>query len=156
MRVGAHAAVREGEWRTVNLFDAYDGGEVLKVDLVHDAGSGRHDAELIEGALRPAQQLVALGVPLVLLGNVLLECLARCPAINLHRVVDHQVGGNLRIDAMRIDAQLSRGVAESGKVNDGRHAGEILQHHARGGEGDFALIARRRCRGPRPPCQVGV
>ena len=156
MRVGADAAVGEGEWRTINLFDANNGGEVLKVDLVHDAGSGRHDAELIEGALRPAQQLVALGVALVLLGNVLLECLARCPAINLHRVVDHQVGGNLRIDAMRINAQLSRCVAEGGKVNDGGHTGEVLQHHACGGEGDFALIARRRCGGTWPPCQVGV
>ena len=104
VRIGAHAAVREGEWCPVNLFDAHNGGEVLQVDLVHDAGSGRNDAELIEGTLRPAQQLVALSVALVLLGNVLLECLARCPAINLHRVVDHQVGGNLRIDAMRINA----------------------------------------------------
>jgi hypothetical protein len=58
-------------------------------------------------------------------------------------VVDHQVGGNLRIDAMRINAELCRGVAESGKVNDGGNAGEVLQDYARRGEWDLALIPRR-------------
>ena len=41
-------------------------GQVLEVDLVHDAGPGWHDAEVGEGLLRPAQQRVALAVALVL------------------------------------------------------------------------------------------
>ena len=156
MRVGADAAVREGEWCTVNLFDADNGGEVLQVDLVDDARSRGNDAELVEGTLRPAQQLVALGVALVLLRHVLLERFTCCPAINLYGVVDHQVGGDLRIDAMRINAEFGCRVAESGKVNDGGHAGEVLQHNAGRGEGDLALIAGRRCGSTRFPCEIGV
>jgi hypothetical protein len=71
-------------------------------------------------------------------------------------VVDHQVGRNLWVDAMWIDAQLGGCVAESGKVNDGGHASEVLQDYARRGEGDLSLIARRRCGGTRLPCEVGV
>ena len=123
---------------------------------MHDASARRNDAELIEGTLRPTQQLVALSVALVLFRHVLLKRLARCPAVNLHRVVDHQIGGDLRIDAMRIDAQLGGGVAERGKVNDGGHAGEVLQHNAGRGEGDLALIAGCRGGSARFPCEIGV
>jgi hypothetical protein len=58
-------------------------------------------------------------------------------------VVNHQVSGNLWVDAMRVDAQLGGGVTEGGKVNDGGHTGEVLQDYARRGEGDLALITRR-------------
>jgi hypothetical protein len=39
-----------------------DAREVLEVDLVHDAGVGRHDFEVAERALTPAQKRVALAV----------------------------------------------------------------------------------------------
>jgi hypothetical protein len=42
------------------------GGEELEVDLVDDAGPGRHDAQVAERGLGPAQELVALAVALVL------------------------------------------------------------------------------------------
>ena len=44
----------------------HDLGEVLEVDLVDDAGRRRHDAEVVEGALAPLQELVALVVALEL------------------------------------------------------------------------------------------
>ena len=37
-----------------------DAREVLEVDLMDDAGVGRHDAEIAEGLLAPAQERVAL------------------------------------------------------------------------------------------------
>src|SRR3712207_7377357 len=39
--------------------------EVLEVHLVHDPGAGRHGAEVVQRALRPPQQRVALQVALV-------------------------------------------------------------------------------------------
>ena len=39
-----------------------DAREVLEVDLVDDAGVGRHDAEVVERVLAPAQERVALAV----------------------------------------------------------------------------------------------
>ncbi len=47
--------------------------QVLDVHLVDDAGSGRHDLEIVEGGLSPAQELVALTVALVLDLDVALE-----------------------------------------------------------------------------------
>ena len=53
-------------------------GEVLDVDLVHDAGARRHDLEVVERALAPAQELVALAVALVLEVDVALEGVGAC------------------------------------------------------------------------------
>ena len=39
--------------------------EIFEIDLVADAGAGRHDAEIAEGLLAPFQELVALLVALV-------------------------------------------------------------------------------------------
>ena len=36
-----------------------DAREVFEVDLMDDAGVGRHDAEVVEGVLAPAQERVA-------------------------------------------------------------------------------------------------
>jgi hypothetical protein len=40
--------------------------EVLQVHLVHDAGVGRHDLEVVERRLAPAQERIALAVALEL------------------------------------------------------------------------------------------
>jgi hypothetical protein len=45
---------------------AHHARQVLEVHLVHDARAGRHDAEVVEGLLAPAQELVALAVALEL------------------------------------------------------------------------------------------
>ena len=47
--------------------------EIFEIDLVADAGAGRHDAEILERALPPSQELVALLVALVFVLDVLLE-----------------------------------------------------------------------------------
>ena len=62
VRVGPDEGVREGD--AVALVD--DRRQELEVDLVDDARPGRDDAQVAERGLRPAQQLVALAVALVL------------------------------------------------------------------------------------------
>ena len=62
VRVGADERVRERD--AVALLD--HAGEELEVDLVADPGAGRHDLEVGERALAPAQERVALAVALEL------------------------------------------------------------------------------------------
>ena len=76
----------------VDLAGEDHAGEVLDVDLVHDAGAGRDDLEVVEGALAPAQELVALAVALVLDLDVALERLRRAEDVGDHGVVDDHLG----------------------------------------------------------------
>jgi len=58
VRVGADERVWERD--TVTVVD--DAREVLEVDLVADAGARRHDGEVVERLLAPAQERVTLAV----------------------------------------------------------------------------------------------
>ena len=68
--------------------------------------------------------------------------------------------GCKRIDALGIAAELHDAVAHRRQVDDARHAGEVLQQHARRHERDLLLAGRAgrpggqraRCR----PCDEGV
>ncbi len=77
-----HRRVRVGADERVGVRGAvaaeHDLREVFEVDLVHDAGAGRHDAEVLERLLAPAQELVALAVALVLALHVVHEREAAC------------------------------------------------------------------------------
>ena len=106
------------------------GRHILEVDLVDDAGPRWHDAKVLERLLRPAQELIPLAVPFVLQLHVLREGQCRAEAVDLDRVIDDEIGRYQRIDPRDIAAQRRDGVAHRGQVNDGRHAGEVLQHNA--------------------------
>ena len=108
-----------------------DLAEVLEVDLVHDAHARRDDAERAERALRPAQQQVALAVALVLALDVVRVGLQRAGLVDLHGVVDHEVARHERVDARRVAARARHRRAHGGEVDDGGHAGEVLEQHAR-------------------------
>ena len=54
-----------------------------------DAGVRRHDREVVERALAPAQERVALLVALELALGVDAERVARAERVDLHGVVDH-------------------------------------------------------------------
>ena len=132
VRVGSDERVRKG--LAVARLD--HAREVLEVHLVADAGAGRHDAEPVERGLAPAQEGVALAVPLHLEVDVAAE---RDPArerVHLHRVVDHEVGGEERVDPRRVAAEVAHGVAHRGEVDDRGHAGEVLEEDARRYERD--------------------
>ena len=109
----------------------------LKVHLMADAGAGRHDAEVVEGALAPLEEVVALGVALVLELDVVAVGLRRAEIVDDDRVVDDEIDGDQRVDLLRIAAEALHAVAHCGKVDDGGNAGEILHQHAGGTEADL-------------------
>ena len=105
-----------------------------------DARVRRHDREVVERALAPAQEGVALLVALELALGVDAEGVAGAERVDLHRVVDHELGRRERVDLRRVAAHLGHRVAHRGEVDDRGHAGEVLHQHAGGRERD--LLAR--------------
>ena len=141
VRIGAHAGVEVGEVATALPRLGHDDfGEVFDVDLVDDAGSRRHHAEVAEGLLAPTQELVAFAVALVFDVHVLFDRVGHAVLVDLHGMVDDHVGLDLRVDDLRISAKLLDGVTHGGEVDDARHAGEVLHDHA--GRGELDLVAR--------------
>ncbi len=104
-----------------------------------DAGVGRHDDEVAEGLLAPAEELVALAVALKLAVGVGAEGEAVAEVVHLHRVVDDQLGRQQRVDLLGVAAHPLHGVAHGGEVHHGRDAGEVLQQHASRREGNFLV-----------------
>ena len=109
-----------------------------------DAGAGRHDAEIVEGRLAPAQEPVALAVALIFELDVPGEGTLIAELVDHDRMVDDQVDRDQRIDLLGIAAERPHGVAHRGEVDHRRHAGEILHQHARRPEGDLAIALLRR------------
>jgi hypothetical protein len=60
VRVGADQRVRVGHQPAVLFGIEHDPGQELEVHLVDDARVRRHDLEVVEGILAPAQEAVAL------------------------------------------------------------------------------------------------
>ena len=118
----------------------HDAREELEVDLMDDPGVRRHDLEAVERLLAPAQERVALGVALELPLGVEPERVARPEAVDLHRMVDHELDRDLRIDAAGVAPELGDRVAQAGEVDHRGHAGQVLQQDTGGREGDLAVI----------------
>ena len=117
---------------------------MLDVDLVDDAGAGRDDLEVVERALAPAQELVALAVALVLDLDVALERLGRAEDVGDDGVVDDHLGRRERVDLGGVAAELGHRLAHRGEVDDAGHAGEVLHDHARRRELDLLVGVRVR------------
>ena len=113
--------------------------EIFEIDLVADAGAGRHHAEIVERALRPLEEFVAFLVLPVFLVDVLLERLVIAEEGDRHRMIDHQIDRHLRIDLLGVAAEHLHGVAHGREIDHARHAGEVLQQHTPGAERDLAL-----------------
>ena len=115
VRVGADERVGVGRAPSPARID--DAGQVLDVDLVDDAGARRHDLEVVERGLAPAQELVALAVALVLELDVALEGVGRAEQVGDDGVVDDQLGRRERVDLASASpprsATASRMVARS-------------------------------------------
>ena len=121
-----HRRVRVGADERVGVQHAvaleHHAREVLEVDLVHDAGVRRHDLEALEGVLAPAQERVALLVALELALGVDAERVARAEVVDLHRVVDDQLGRDERVDLRsgRRRARPSRRASRRGRRRPAR------------------------------------
>ena len=106
---------------------------------MHDAGSRRDHLEVVERGLAPAQELVALTIPLVFDLHVALQCAGVAECVDLHRVVDHHLGGCQRVDPLGVTAELLDGLTHGGEVYNAGHASEVLHDHARRRELDFSV-----------------
>ncbi len=110
-----------------------DAGQVLEVDLVHDAGAGRHDPEVPKRLLAPAQEPVALAVALELELGVALERVR--PAEDVGDLTEWSMTSSTGWSGLilrGVAAERPHRVAHRGQVDDGRHAGEVLQEHPAG------------------------
>ena len=141
VRVGAEEGVGEDVGLPVDVLAADDAREVLDIDLVDDARARRHDAEVRERVLAPAQELVALAVALVLEIDVEREAVALAEVVDLHRVVDDQFYRLQRVDAGRVASELDHAVTHRREVDHGRDTREVLEQDAGGHERDLALGA---------------
>ena len=144
VRVGADARVGVRTHHTVGRTVIDDLGEVLDVDLVHDAGPWRHDLEVVERRLAPAQELVALTVALVLDLHVALQRVLAPEQVGDDRVVDDHLSGRERVDLVRVSAECRHRLAHGGEVDDARNTREVLHHHSRRRELDLGARLRRR------------
>src|SRR4029450_9567410 len=133
VRVGADDRIRVR--LPVALHDR--AGQVLDVDLVHDAGAGRDDLELVERGLAPAQELVPLPVALVLELDVAGEGVLAAEQVGDDRVVDDQLGGGEGVDLRGVAAEVADGFPHGGEVDDAGHTGEVLHQHPGGRELDL-------------------
>ena len=138
--VGAHAGIKvcEGGVALRLRHDAL--GKVFDVDLVDDAGPRRHDAEVLERLLTPAQELVAFLVALVFDVHVLFDGVRHAGDIDLHGMVDDHLCRDLRVDDLGVAAQVLHRVTHGRQVDDAGHAGEIL--HDDTARGELDLMAR--------------
>ena len=102
VRVGADQRVgveRCGRWLPAcRVVGEDDAGQVFEIDLVDDAGLGRHDAEVAERLLAPAQEDVALVVAGIFQVGVGAEGQAAAEVVDLDRVVDDQLDRLERVD----------------------------------------------------------
>jgi hypothetical protein len=115
---------------------------VLDVHLVHDAGAGRDDLEVLERGLAPAEELVALAVALVLDLDVALEGVLGAEQVGDDRVVDDHLGGRERVDLVRVTAERRHGLAHRGEVDDAGDTGEVLHDDSGRGELDLGVGLR--------------
>ena len=113
--------------------------QVFQIHLVADTRARRHNAEIIEGFLAPAEEFVTLPIPLKLNIHILLERGCGAGDIHHHRMVNHEVHRHQRVHLARVSTQAKQGIAHGGKVHHGGDAGEILEQDARRAEGHFLV-----------------
>ena len=121
-------------------------GQMLQVDLVTDAGPRRHHPQVVERGLGPTQEAVAFPVARHLALDIGGKGAGMAEAVDLHRVIDHQVDGRQRVDPVGIAPQPRHGLAHGRQIDHGGHAGEVLHEHPHRAEGDLAVAAA--CRRP--------
>jgi len=152
-----HRRVRVGPDQRVRVQRAvgleHHAREVLEVDLVDDPRVGRHDLEALECALTPAQERVALLVALELALGVDAERVARAEHVDLHRVVDDELGRQLWVDPGRVAPEVGHRIPHPRQIDDRWNAGEVLEQNA--GRPKRDLVRGRGRRLPAPQC-LGV
>ena len=130
--IGAHHRIGKGASASVRTVREHHSGEILEIDLVDDAGIGRHHQEVLESLLSPAQKGVAFAVSLELDFGVGRERAGTAEGVDLHRVVYDQFRRRQRVDLPRVAAEFPHRVAHRGEIDEGGNPGEVLQDHPGG------------------------
>ena len=107
-----------------------------------DAGVGRDDTEVLEGVLTPAQERVALLVPLNSSAAFRSAALQLGVVVDLDRMIDDELDRLQRIHLARVAAETQDAVAHRREIDNGGNAGEVLQQNAGRREGDLLLHLR--------------
>ena len=144
MRIGADERVGIRDGLAVHRLRKDHTRQVFDIDLVDDARVGRDDLEVVEGALPPPEEGVALAVPRKLELGVEREGVGTAEVVDLHGVIDHQLHRLQRVDAIGVAAERDDRIAHRGEVDDAGHASEILQEDARRHERDLLLATGGR------------
>ena len=113
--------------------------QVFQIDLVDDAKTGRHHAKGGKCLHAPFHELVALAVALELQLHVQVERLFAAVVVHHDGVVYHQIHGHQGFDFFGVMAQLGGHTAHGCQIGQQRHAGKVLQHHARDDKGNFVF-----------------
>ena len=105
--VGADEGVRVGGDGAVGVgFGGEDdAGEVFEIDLVADSHTGRYGGEVAEGGLAPLEEGIALAVALKLERGVEIVCVGGAEFVDLHGVVDDELGGLEGVDPLGVAAE---------------------------------------------------
>jgi len=111
--------------------------QMLQIHLVHDAEARRHHAKSVKGLHAPLHEFVAFAVALEFQFHVQVERVLAAVVVDHDGVVHHQIHGHQRLDALGVLAQAFGHTAHGCQIGQQGHAGEVLQHHARNGEGYF-------------------
>ena len=104
-------------------------GQILQVDLVDDAGRGRHHGEVVEGLLAPLQELVALAVALELPLGVELQRRRLPKASTWTEWSITRSTGTSGLIFLRVPTYVLHGAPHRREVHDRRHPGEVLHDH---------------------------
>ena len=132
VRVGPVQRIRINEGRGAVGAGPGHLAQVFKVNLMANSGSRRHDAEIGERFLTPAQKAIPLTVAFELQIFVLARGVSRGEHVDLDGMVDDEINRHKRIDLRGVTTQADDAVTHGGEVDDGWHAGEVLHEDAGG------------------------
>ena len=137
MRIGPDERIRVENFAIVDLRVLNTFGQILEVHLVNDADARRNELKRFERLLTPLQKLVAFAVALEFHFQIQLQRFGRAEKVNLHGVIDHEIYRHQRLDDFRIAVESLHCTSHRGKIDNQRHAGEILKNDARDHERNF-------------------
>jgi len=113
-------------------------GEEFEVHLMDDAARWRNGLEVGQRLLAPLEERVPLHVAVVLNVEVEVEGIGmRTAHVDLHRMVDHEIHGHLRIHFFGVATHFHHGVTKGSQIHHSRHAGEVLKDDPRRTERNF-------------------
>src|ERR1041384_4059589 len=106
---------------------------------MHNSDPRRDELESFERLLSPFEKLVTLPVALELHVQIEFQRARRPEEIYLYRVIDDEVNWYQWLDNFRLATQLRDRTSHRRKINNQRHAGEILQNNSRHNEWNFRV-----------------